>query len=252
MTFQELLTRLGRGEDANAAATFADRVRPMQSIIGGKLVPLFPDGFSEARIARMALTPTASFHNAPPVAERFPVLLYLGGAEEQSVLFEYLASYGYVVAAVPNIGTSPEFPGSSDPDRERRETVKAQDLAHVLTHVRGLANVDGSRIGAFGTGVGLTPAVRLQLEQPQVGLLVLTNATRYLLLFAGAGHPQLSSIGRVGDPDRAARDVHYDLMVTAIRRFLDAHFRADAAALAALTKHTGAPLSPTRSPTAGR
>lgn len=284
LPFSELLARLRRGDAATATADFAAALRPMQSLIGGKLVSLFPDGLPDDRVVTMGLTPTATFADVPPANGRFPALVYLGAAEEQSVLFEYLASHGYVVAAVPNLGTSPEYPGSSDPDRVRRERVKADDMGYLLAHVRGLPNVDPSRVGAFGTGVGMTAAARLQIEERQLGLVVLTNAPRglapeelarlrapmlflladdqpadaqaslrsavesmrnaerYLLQFTGVGHPQLSSIGRLGDPGRTARDAPYDQMVTSIRQFLDAIFRNDSAARTALTARTGAPL----------
>lgn len=130
----------------------------------------------------------------------------------------------------------------------------------------------------------MTAAARLQIEERQLGLVVLTNAPRglapeelarlrapmlflladdqpadaqaslrsavesmrnaerYLLQFTGVGHPQLSSIGRLGDPGRTARDAPYDQMVTSIRQFLDAIFRNDSAARTALTARTGAPL----------
>lgn len=56
-------------------------------------------------------TPTAAIRNAPPINRKSPLIIYSGGLNDSlqasnAVLFEYLASHGYVVATVPQLGTS--------------------------------------------------------------------------------------------------------------------------------------------------
>jgi hypothetical protein len=55
-------------------------------------------------------TPVAAYLNAPPARGRFPLVLYSGGkasrADDNVELGEYLASHGYVIATVPELGPS--------------------------------------------------------------------------------------------------------------------------------------------------
>ncbi len=174
-------TRLGDkiltvDEQANTLAAFAASIRQMASLVKGTLVPLFPDGLPEDRVARMAATPTAAFRDAPSAAGRFPIVLAIAETDEQSILFEYLASHGYIVATVVNLGTSPAFPASSDPDRTRREAAKSADLEFLLSFVKKLDNVDAAQVAAFGGGVGFAPAVRLQSVSELLNLLIVHNA----------------------------------------------------------------------------
>ena len=174
-------TRLGdkvltAAEEASTIAALASSLRQMQSLVNGTLVPVFPDGLPEDRVARMAATPTAAFKDAAPARGRFPVVLSIVEPDDQSILFEYLASQGYVVATVVNLGTSPAFPGSSDPDRARREETKSADLEFLSAFVKKLDHVNATKVAALGSGVGLAPAVRLQSVSEQLNLLVGYNA----------------------------------------------------------------------------
>ena len=62
---------------------------------------------------RLLSTPTGAHLNAPPVPGPFPVVLYHSGAggsfEDNSVLFEYLASHGYVVVSSAFESPFPKF-----------------------------------------------------------------------------------------------------------------------------------------------
>lgn len=59
---------------------------------------------------KLRSTPTAAYGNAPAAHGDFPLVLYSGGkasrADDNVELGEYLASYGYVVATVPQLGPS--------------------------------------------------------------------------------------------------------------------------------------------------
>lgn len=66
---------------------------------------------SQALFDELLKTPTASFLDAQPLKGPFPVVVYSLGQNDHTleniVLWEFLASHGYVVATVPHVGTSP-------------------------------------------------------------------------------------------------------------------------------------------------
>jgi len=76
----------------------------MREVVCEETVGKIPEKSSAAEMAafnRLLATDTFAVKNAPAVAGRFPVVIYHPGvegtAEDNSALFEYLASHGYVV-----------------------------------------------------------------------------------------------------------------------------------------------------------
>ena len=143
---------------------------------GRQQVRIFPDDLPAARVERMMATRTAAFRDLPPVQRRFPVLLFIGPTHEQNVLFEYLASHGYVVAAIPDIGTAPAYYGLDFPDSATRQQVKADDLAFVIAHLRARRNVDATTVAAFATAGGRVPAILLQARRAPLKALVVEGS----------------------------------------------------------------------------
>jgi dienelactone hydrolase len=101
--------------------------------------------FSQATFARAG---------APPAAGPFPLVLHLPGYNASPFhhypLFEFLASHGYVVMAVPNMGAH-----SRTIDHEALSMdVQARDLEFVYSHARDLPFVDARRVATTGMSWG--------------------------------------------------------------------------------------------------
>lgn len=97
---------------------------------------------------------TFAWRDARPSAGPFPLVLHLpgynGSPHHSYPLFEYLASHGYAVAAVPNMGTF-----SRDIDREGMSMdTQARDLEFVFSLVRALPFVDPGRVATTGMSWG--------------------------------------------------------------------------------------------------
>ena len=105
-----------------------------------------------AEFDALMATPTAAIKDAQPADGPFPMLVFAQGfgqdPSSQNILSEYLASHGYVVATVPQIGRS-----VSD-DR------LAFDLADLLIQQRDLGF-------ALAHLAGLDPRVDLNVLSPQ-------------------------------------------------------------------------------------
>ncbi len=91
---------------------------------------------------------------APPADGPFPLVLHLPGYNASPLhhypLFEYLASHGYVVMAVPNMGAH-----SRTIDNEGMSMdVQARDLEFAYSQARNLAFVDTRRVATTGMSWG--------------------------------------------------------------------------------------------------
>lgn len=124
---------------------------------------------------RFMRTRTAAHRNAAPAEGRFPVVLYVLGqgdhTMENTVLCEYLASQGYVVVSVPQLGTSPRRtmfvhdPASYD--------AQVRDLAFALaTVVHDYRSADSSRVGAIGMSMGGVYSLMLAVRNSQVRTVI--------------------------------------------------------------------------------
>lgn len=108
-------------------------------------------------------TPTAAFPDAPAEPGTFPLVLNhpgLGGAfEDNSVLFEFLASHGYVVV---NSAYPAEDAASVNINWDLDRSVK--DLDYLLHYVQGESGVDLQRIGVMGQSYGGQAAMAYRAE----------------------------------------------------------------------------------------
>jgi dienelactone hydrolase len=91
---------------------------------------------------------------APPADGPFPLVLHLPGYNASPLhhypLFEYLASHGYVVMAVPNMGAH-----SRTIDNEGMSMdVQARDLEFAYSYARNLPFVDTRRVATTGMSWG--------------------------------------------------------------------------------------------------
>jgi hypothetical protein len=99
-------------------------------------------------------TRTAAHLDAAPAQGPFPVVLYHPGAggsfEENSVLFEYLASHGYVVVSSAFQSPFPEFIGNNIGGIER----SGPDLDFIAQQTRQWPNTNTAKLAAIGHSAG--------------------------------------------------------------------------------------------------
>lgn len=91
--------------------------------------------------------------DAAPVVGRFPILLYHPSAEgpfqEDAVLFEFLASHGYVVLSSAYQSPDPAILGNN-----ASLSTSLEDLQSLVRYSSSLEFVDIQRIGAIGFSMG--------------------------------------------------------------------------------------------------
>jgi dienelactone hydrolase len=124
-------------------------------------------------------TPAAAYLDAPAAPGRFPLLLYSGGkgsrADDNVELAEYLASYGDVVATVPQLGPSDKELelGSS----QAEISLHTHDFEVALAELRKLADIDVSKIASAGHSAGGEAAVELAMRNPEIKAVIGLDAS---------------------------------------------------------------------------
>lgn len=106
------------------------------------------------RLDSLFSSQTPAREGAPPAEGTFPLVLHLPGynasPSHHYPLFEYLASHGYVVVAIPNMGAQ-----SRNIDHEGMSMeVQARDLEFAFALARELAYVDAGRVATTGMSWG--------------------------------------------------------------------------------------------------
>lgn len=125
-------------------------------------------------LSRLFATRVAARHDATPAAGRFPVLLYAAGkgsrADANVELGEYLASHGYIVATVPQLGPSEaNIELGSSPEEIR---LHEQDLDFAWSILRRLPSVDASRLAIAGHSAGGEVAIQYGMDHSEVGAVI--------------------------------------------------------------------------------
>ena len=257
-------------------ATPERRTEAVESLRQGPLSPFFPDGVSDEDLRRVLGTQTAAIRDAEPEAGPFPLVIHAGfGLMGQSVLLEYLASHGYVVATVPLLGTSPAWyhrgegtaaayqAGADDigfvygyarqwpfADVTRAAVIgmfSADGLLFQMQHMQldALAVLDGSYPAALQEVPGFDlDAVRIPiLDMPRSDFRAsrsmldsLRYAERYLVRFDSVTHGDFYQFQRIAHPERAAEHVSYHIIARYTRAFLDAVLKEAPEAISFLSK----------------
>lgn len=248
-------------------ADASTRVEARESLRRGPLNRFFPDGVGDDDLANVLSTPTAAFRDAAAAPGAFPLILHAGfGLIGQSVLLEYLASHGYVVATLPLLGTGPAWYNRGEGTPASYQ-VGADDVGFLYATVGGLEFVDQSRAAAIGmfsaNGLlyqmqhmqldaiavldggypaalrqvpGFDPrAVRIPiLDMPRAGdrpdrsmLDSLRFADRWEVEFREVDHGDFYQFQRIAIPERAEEHVAYHLIARYTRAFLDATLKGD-------------------------
>jgi hypothetical protein len=113
---------------------------------------------------------TAAVEDAPPAAGRFPLVVFPAyrTPATQSIMCEYLASHGFVVASTGLKGThESEF----DAGLSGLETIVA-DVLFVVGELNASPSVDRKRLALVGVGVAASGGLALHMRHPGVGALV--------------------------------------------------------------------------------
>lgn len=128
---------------------------------------------------RLMSVKTAACKNAPPATGRFPLVLYSAGwynrAPDNTILAEYLASHGFVVATVPQLN-----PGLWT-FNFRSDAMSVENQIRDLELVAGLLfekpYIDRRFIASMGYSTGGDVALLLQGRNPQIDTVIGLDAS---------------------------------------------------------------------------
>jgi hypothetical protein len=118
---------------------------------------------SESVTRDLDTTATAAVRDAPPASGRFPVILAAtdGSIATATVLFEYLASHGFVVMAVPSRRSYATLQVSRPASVVE---ARVRDLEFLLDHARRYAFADTARIAVIGVNFDGMSALSFQMK----------------------------------------------------------------------------------------
>jgi len=129
--------------------------------------------------AKLCATPVAAIRNAKPASGVFPVVLYAGGLGSRSdanvELGEYLASHGYIMATVPQLGPSPEETSLETTAGEAG--VHVGDLEFAVKVLRDLPHVNVKRLAIAGHSAGGVAALQFAIRNAEVRVVVGLDAS---------------------------------------------------------------------------
>ena len=171
-------------------APFASRLESaVRDVVGEETTGQKPGAMTPAEakaFERLLAAKTLAVKNAPAASGRFPVILYhpgLGGTyEDNSALFEYLASRGYIVvsSAYPDPDASSVLVGGGI-------TASFADLDFLVTFARTLPNADADRLGVMGHSYGgwVSFAWTAKEGSPVRALITLDSASNTIACLRG-------------------------------------------------------------------
>jgi hypothetical protein len=158
------------GDAAKVGIWAADEKAPLASFISDAR----QRGIPASDLGTLLDTPALARSDARAHAGRYPLVLFAhASVETESVMAEYLASYGYVVAGVRSRG-------AIDADyRLNRANLEAVtlDLDVAASRMKREPNVRTENIAVIGMSNGAIAAVALQLERRDIGAIVSLDGT---------------------------------------------------------------------------
>ncbi|HEY6372403.1 MAG TPA: alpha/beta fold hydrolase [Candidatus Sulfotelmatobacter sp.] len=137
-------------------------------------------GGNEALLDDLLKRKTAAYLDAPPASGSFPVVVYSMGQndhnEENAVLCEFLASHGFIVVSVPDLGPTPRRSSLIVDDPASYEG-QVRDLEFALQETLKMPSADGSRVAAVGMSMGGIYALLFAMRNDRVGAIVGLDAS---------------------------------------------------------------------------
>lgn len=134
----------------------------------------------EQTLNSLLKTRMAAALNAAPLKKQFPLIIYSSGLNESwqhanFVLLEYLASHGYTIATVPQLGTTSLRLnlGINPIDIE----TQVRDLEFALGIMREFPGVDPNKLAAAGHSMGGIAALILQMRSQDIDVVVGLDAS---------------------------------------------------------------------------
>lgn len=111
-------------------------------------------GADSTKIEKIYSMQSFAVLDAPFSEGKFPLIIYSpglnGSAFQNYLLFEYLASHGYIIASSPSFG---QFSRNMTPDIEGIEA-QVRDIEFIFKEMRNFPNVDIYHVGAMGMSWG--------------------------------------------------------------------------------------------------
>jgi dienelactone hydrolase len=130
---------------------------------------------SQVQFDRLMKTRASAFLDAPPMVGSFPLIIYSLGqgdyTQENVVLWEYLASHGYIVATIPQLGTSPRRFQLFIHDPPSYEA-QVRDLEYVMEVMHDFPNVNVDKTAAMGMSTGGVYALLLAMRNSKINAVV--------------------------------------------------------------------------------
>jgi len=116
------------------------------------------------------------YKNLAAPTGKHPLIIYAAGMNGSSwdnpVLFDSLASNGYVVASVSSVGLYPGFmSGAIDMDEQ------VKDIIYTIKQMKTLPYVDGDKIGIVSWSLGGTAAVKAALLSKDIKAIISYDGT---------------------------------------------------------------------------
>jgi dienelactone hydrolase len=116
-----------------------------------------------------------SIENAPHAKGPFPVVIYSLGqddySQENTILCELLASHGYIVLSVPQMGVSPRK-STLMIDEEQSFNAQTRDLQYAIAEAYHFPEADVSKIGCIGMSMGAVYGLLTAFQNNNIRLLI--------------------------------------------------------------------------------
>jgi pimeloyl-ACP methyl ester carboxylesterase len=181
LTFQEYWNPLP--EHVAQASLLSRLVERQRDELAKALFNKRCDRLNEAEseiLRRIVASPTHAFRNASPAPGRFPLVMSHGGLgssyEDNTVLFEYLASWGYAVASAAFQSEDASVP-AIDWDLDR----SVKDLDRLLNLLHDEPFVDLEKIAVIGQSYGAQAALAYgaEVNSPVDAVVSLDSTVEY-------------------------------------------------------------------------
>lgn len=147
--------------------------------VTNQIAQSFCVGFKCSDSTKLLNFKTASFTNASPVDQKFPLVIYLcaynGMSYENFSLFEELARRGFIVVSINSIG---RFPGDMTMKKEDLFE-QINDALATFSKIKQSSNIDLSKVGIIGYSWGGLSGAFVATYIPNVSCLISLDGSEF-------------------------------------------------------------------------